>query len=177
MVNDNDNISGNRSNFPATLEAFAKIDPILKEHLPLSKKKNARMMTWKVQKEIISWIAPFIRSRIKEIIDRETYYAITADKVTDKYANKVILVCLHYLNYLHEKPKVKKIFFNSVHIHDRTTGNNTAQHITVLTANVININGCCCMTVVMLYELSMNILTFFSYFLVILLTHADVRTF
>lgn len=91
-----------------------------------------------------SCIAQFIRSRIKEIVDRETYHAIIADEVTDKYTNKeVVLVCLRYVNYLNEKPKVEETFFNLFHIHGRTTGNNIAQNIIdFLTPNGIDIHGC-----------------------------------
>ena len=108
---DDDDIPSNRGNFLDILDAFAKIDPILKEHLSNSK-RNAKMTTWMVQNDIISCIAQFIRNRIKEIIARENYYAFIADGVTDRYANKeVLLVCLRYVNYLNGKPKIEEAFF------------------------------------------------------------------
>ena len=51
-----------RGNFLAILEAFAKIDPILHEHLSMGK-KNAKMISWNIQNEIIATIAQFIRER------------------------------------------------------------------------------------------------------------------
>ena len=140
---DDDDIPSNRGNFLDILDAFAKIDPILKEHLSNSK-RNAKMTTWMVQNDIISCIAQFIRNRIKEIIARENYYAFIADGVTDRYANKeVLLVCLRYVNYLNGKPKIEEAFFDSVHIQGLTTGHNIAKHIIdVLSTNGIDIHGC-----------------------------------
>ena len=59
--------SWNRGNFIAILYAFADMDLILKEHLDHGA-RNAKMISWKIQNEIIATTEQLIRCRIKEII-------------------------------------------------------------------------------------------------------------
>ena len=81
-------VSCNRGNFLAILQVLANNDEILKKHLEEGS-KNAKMTTWKIQNDIISCIAQFVRGKIAELID-DRYYAIIADEVKDRHANKEI---------------------------------------------------------------------------------------
>ena len=79
------------------MTAFAKLDPILKEHLE-NEAKNAKMTSWKIQNDIIACLAEFIRKRIKEDISK--HYAIIADVHTDQFSYKeILLLCLRYATY------------------------------------------------------------------------------
>ena len=79
------------------MTAFAKLDPILKEHLE-NEAKNAKMTSWKIQNDIIACLAEFIRQRIKEDISK--HYAIIADVYTDQFSYKeILLLCLRYATY------------------------------------------------------------------------------
>ena len=53
-----------RGNFLAILDAFAKMDPILQDHLN-NGKRNAKMVSWKIQNDIIASIAEFLRETNK----------------------------------------------------------------------------------------------------------------
>ena len=80
----------------AKLQVLAKNDKILKKHLEEGS-KNAKIITWKVQNDIISCTAQFVRGNIAELIDHR-YYAIIADVVTDRHSSKeILLVCLSTL--------------------------------------------------------------------------------
>ena len=57
----------NRENFIAIINAFAKLDSILQDHLK-NGEKNAKMTSWKIQNDIIAFLAEFFRKRIKEDI-------------------------------------------------------------------------------------------------------------
>ena len=53
-----------RGNFSAIINAFAKLDPILKDHLE-NEAKNAKMTSWKIQNDIIACLAEFIKDENK----------------------------------------------------------------------------------------------------------------
>ena len=41
--------------------------------------------------------------KIEDIVEEKKYFSIIADKVTDRYSNKkVLLLCLRYLNTIHK---------------------------------------------------------------------------
>ena len=53
------------------------------------------MFSEKIQNEIITRIAKFVRMKIKDIMEETKYFSIIADEVTDMYFNKEIwLFCL-----------------------------------------------------------------------------------
>ena len=97
-MNDVNEGTGNRGNFLAIIELIAKYDPIVKEHLK-SGQRNAKMLSWKAQNDIIANAALLIKRQIKDMIHSEQFYAVIGDEVTERFANKeVLLVCLRYLN-------------------------------------------------------------------------------
>ena len=107
-------------NFLAILEAFAKHDHILEEHL-LFGKGNSKMVSWSIQNDVITSIAQFGRDRMREHILSIQCYAVIADEVTDQHANKdILLICLRYLNVLHEATAVEETFVNSMKIERQT---------------------------------------------------------
>ena len=57
----------NRERFIAIINAFAKLDPILKDHLE-NGVENAKMTSLKIQNDIIACLVEFIRKRLKENI-------------------------------------------------------------------------------------------------------------
>ena len=70
----------------------------MKEHLKKSQ-QNAKMLSWTTQNDIIANAALVIKSQIKEIISNEHFHAVIEGEVTERFANKeVLLVCLSYLN-------------------------------------------------------------------------------
>ena len=100
----------NRGNFLAIIDLIAKYDPIVKEHLK-NGQRNAKMLSWKTQNDIIANAALVIRNQIKDMICSEQFYAVIGDEVTERFANKeVLLVCLRYLNSMNLKSK--KHFFS-----------------------------------------------------------------
>ena len=53
----------------------------------------------KIQKEIIACISKFVQIRFKNIVEETKYFSIIADKLTDRYSNKeILLLCIRYLN-------------------------------------------------------------------------------
>ena len=80
-----------QGNFLAIVNTFAKFDTILKDHIEQGS-RNAKMLSWNIQNDIISCSAEFVRDRIKEHISKSTYYAIIADEVTERYSNKEVLL-------------------------------------------------------------------------------------
>ena len=84
-----------RGNFLAIINAFAILDTVLLEHLEKGA-KNAKMVSWQIQNDMIEYLSEFVPSKIKdEILD---YYAIIADQVTDRFSNKeILLLCLPYI--------------------------------------------------------------------------------
>ena len=107
-----------QGNFLAIVYTFAKFDTILKDHIEQGS-RNAKMLSWNIQNDIISCLAEFARDCIKEHISKSTYYAIIADEVTERYSNKeVSLICLRYLRYINGEPRIYETFFDSTHIRD-----------------------------------------------------------
>ena len=95
-------------NFLAIVKTLADIDPILKDHLETGS-KNAQMTSWKIQNEIISCIAESVRTEIRNILKECKYYSVIADEVTDRFANKeILLLCIRYLNTLKEEQLSKR---------------------------------------------------------------------
>ena len=112
----------NRGNFFAILELIAKYDPIVKEHLK-NGQRNAKVLSWKTQNDIIANAAFVIKNQIKEMISSDKFYAVIGDEVTERFANKeVLLVCLRFLNSINGEPKVEETFFQSMHMKGRTSG-------------------------------------------------------
>ena len=74
-VNDVDEGTGNRGNFLAIIDLIAKYDPIVKEHLK-NGQRNAKMLSWKTQNDIIANAALVIRNQIKDMICSEQFYAV-----------------------------------------------------------------------------------------------------
>ena len=66
--------------------------------------KNATMVSWQIQNDIIECLSEFVRSKIKDEIPE--YYAIIADEGTDRFSNKdILLFCLRYIRFgVNEKP-------------------------------------------------------------------------
>ena len=127
-VNDMDESTENRGNFLAILELIAKYDPIVKEHL--KNQRNAKMLSWKTQNDIIANAAFVIKNQIKEMISSEKFYAVIGDEVTERFANKeVLLVCLRFLNSINGEQKVEETFFQSMHMKRHTSGKNLGQNI------------------------------------------------
>ena len=57
--------------------------------------------------------------KIKDIAEETKYFSIIADKVTDRYSNKqILLLCLRYLNIDHKTgaPVIEETFLDSNHI-------------------------------------------------------------
>ncbi|XP_065060529.1 uncharacterized protein LOC135687791 [Rhopilema esculentum] len=121
--------TGNRRNFLAIMELIAKYDPIVKEHLK-SGQRNAKMLSWKTQNDIIANAALVIKNQIKDMISIPKFYAVIVDEVTKKFANKeVLLVCICFLNSINGEPKVEETFFQSMHMKGCTSGKNLGQNI------------------------------------------------
>ena len=66
--------------------------------------KNATMVSWQIQNDVIECFSEFVRSKIKDGIP--DYYAIIADEGTDRFSNKeILLFCLRYVRFcVNEKP-------------------------------------------------------------------------
>ena len=141
--NDVDNSTGNRGKFLAMMELIAKYDPIVKEHVK-SGQRNTKMLSWKTQNDIIANAALVIKNQIKDMIYSEQFYAVIGDEVTERFANKeVLLVCLLYLNSMHGELKVQETFFQSVHMKGRTSRKSLSQSIVeVLKSNELVMANC-----------------------------------
>ena len=133
----------NRGNFLAILETFALHDEILRQHL-LYGQKNAKMVSWRIQNDIIACIAQFIRGVVRKILSRSKHYSIIADEVTDRYANKeILLICLRFLNLTGNNISIEEMFFDSLHLQGRPTGQTIAKGIIKsLKDNKIDIRDC-----------------------------------
>ena len=79
-----------RGNFLAIVNAFVKLDAALMEHLKKGA-KNAKMLSWQIQNDILECLSKFVRSKIKSD-EIPYYYAIIADEITDRFSNKEILL-------------------------------------------------------------------------------------
>ena len=106
-------LMGNRDNsrnFMANLKGFAKIDPVLYDHLS-NGCKNAQMNYWKIQNEVISCIAKVVRRHIRYVLDNSKKFSVIADEVTDCHANKkILLLCVPYVNLLQRNIQFRKHF-------------------------------------------------------------------
>ena len=110
------------SNFMAILKGFTKIDPVLYDHLS-NGPKNAQMSSWKIQNEVIVSIAEVVRRHIRYVLENSKFFSVIADEVTDRYANKeILLLCVRYVNLLQEKPTIQETFLDSAHVQGRPTG-------------------------------------------------------
>ena len=104
-------------NFHAVLNSFAMLDPTFRNHLKHGS-KNLKMISWKIQNEVIEWSDTFVRPNIKAQLS--DYFAVIADEVTDRFSNsELLLFCLRYVTFHHKKPKICETFFNSLHIQGR----------------------------------------------------------
>ena len=133
-----------RGNFLAIVNAFVKLDDALMEHLKKGA-KNAKMVSWQIQNDILECLSKFVRSKIKsdEIPD---YYAIIADEITDRFSNKeILLLCLRYIRFCaNEKPYMCETFFDFLHIQGRATGQTIGNSILLLLQrNGIDLSKCC----------------------------------
>ena len=70
-----------RGNFLAIINAFATLDAVLMEYLEKGA-KNAKMVSWQIQNDIIECLSELFRSKIKDKIP--DYYASVADELTDR---------------------------------------------------------------------------------------------
>ena len=102
------------------------------------------MLSWKTQNDIIADAALVIKYQIKDVIYSEQFYAVIGDEVTERFANKeVLLVCLLYLNSMHGELKVQETFFQSVHMKGRTSRKSLSQSIVeVLKSNELVMANC-----------------------------------
>ena len=116
-----------RGNFHAVLNSLAMLDPTFTNHLKHGS-KNSKMMSWKIQNEVIECLATFARSNIKA--EMPDYFAVIADEVTDRFSNsEVLLLCLRNVTFHNEKPKICETFFDSLHVQGRPSGQTTGNSI------------------------------------------------
>ena len=70
------------------------------------------MTSWKIQNEMISWIADSVRTEIISILKECNHYSVIADEVTDRFVNKeILLLCIRYLHNLKEELTIEEIFY------------------------------------------------------------------
>ena len=78
--------------------------------------KNVKTVLYQIQNDIIECFFEFLRSKIRnEIPD---YYVIIADKITDRFSNKyILLLCLRYVIFCaNKKGYICETYFDSLHI-------------------------------------------------------------
>ena len=93
-----------RGNFLAIIiNAFATLDAVLTETLEKGP-KNAKMVSWPIQNDIIECLSEFLQSKIKDEIP--DYNAIIADEATDRFSNKEIL---HFVNVMQDFVQMKNL--------------------------------------------------------------------
>ncbi|XP_056016929.1 52 kDa repressor of the inhibitor of the protein kinase-like [Ostrea edulis] len=113
--------SSNKGNFLAILQLLAKHDEQLWSHLQKAK-KNALYTSKTIQNEVIQLIGNHITGKILKGLQGRVFYSIIADEVTDKYANKEVLVlCLRFLDTREHPAIIKEEFLDFANI-GRTTG-------------------------------------------------------
>ena len=113
--------SSNKGNFLAILQLLAKHDEQLMSHLQTAK-KNALYTSKTIQNEVIQLIGNHITGKILKGLQGRGFYSIIADEVTDKYANKEVLVlCLRFLDTRENPATIKEEFLDFSNI-GRTTG-------------------------------------------------------
>ena len=141
---DNSNEEFSRDgNFLAIVKTLADIDQVLNDHLETGS-KNAQMTSWKIQNQIISCLAESVRTEIRNILKECKFYSVIADEVTDRFANKeILLLCLRYLNTRKEEPTIEETFISSTHIDGRPTGKIIGSHILeMLKTHKIDVKNC-----------------------------------
>ena len=90
-----------RGNFLAIINVFSTLDAALIEHSEKDA-KNAEMVSWKIQNDIIKCLSEFVWSKTKDEI--QDCYAIITDEVTDRFSNKkILLFCLCYVRFTQMK--------------------------------------------------------------------------
>ena len=60
-------------NFMAILKSFAKIDPVLYDHLS-NGPKNAQLNSWKIQNKVIACIAEVVKRYIRYVLDNSKFF-------------------------------------------------------------------------------------------------------
>ena len=105
--------------------------------------KNAQKNSWKIQNEVIACIAEVVRRHIRYVLDNSNFFSVIVDEVTDRYANKeVLLLCVRYVNLLQEKPTIWT-FLDSGHVQGRSTGAIIGNHILhILLKHQIDLEPC-----------------------------------
>ena len=96
------------------------------------------MCSAKIQNKIIACIAKFVPMKIKDIAEKTKYLSIIADKVTDRYSNKVILLFYRMSLNIDRKigvPVIEETFLDSNHIRGRPTGKVIGNHVLKLLAD------------------------------------------
>ena len=86
-----DNEDSRDGNFQVTLKSLTEINPLLKDHLQHGP-KNSQMKYWKIQNEIINFMADGVRKEIIKQIQDFKNYTIIADEMMDRDSNNEILL-------------------------------------------------------------------------------------
>ena len=117
------------------------LDPTFRNHLKHGS-KNSKMISWKIQNEVIERLATFVRSNIKA--EMSGYFAVIADEVTDRFSHsEVLLLCLRYVTFHNDKPNICETFLDSLHIQGRPSGQTIGNIIlSLLQRNDIDISNC-----------------------------------
>ena len=120
-----------KGNFLMIINAFATLDAALTEHLEESV-KNANMVSWQMNNDIIEYLSEFEPSKVKDEI--QDYYVIIADDVTNRFSNKeILLLCLRSVRLCaNEKPYICETFFDFLTIQGRPTGQTIRNSILLL---------------------------------------------
>ena len=99
-----------RCNFHAVLNSSAMLYPTFGNYLKHGS-KNSKMISWKIQNDVNECLATFVRSNLKA--EMSDYFAVIDDEVTDQFSDsEVILLCLRYVTFHNEKPKICETFFD-----------------------------------------------------------------
>ena len=88
--------------------------------------KNTHQKT--TQNELINIVGEYLREKLLVPLQTSTYYSIMADEVTDNHANwEILSLCLIFLD-LRQKPTIKEVFLDFLHL-ERATGEKIAAGI------------------------------------------------
>ena len=100
----------------------------------------------KIQREANACISKFVPIRFKNIVEETKYFSIIADKVTDRYSNKeILLLCIKYLNIDHKIVVlvIWETFLDFNHIQSKPTANVIENHILkLLSDHGLNLKDC-----------------------------------
>ena len=80
-----------RGNFFAIINPFTTLDAVLMGHLEKGA-KNAKMVSWQTQNDIIKYLIEFVRSKTTD--ETPDYYAIIAAEFTHRFSNKKFYYCV-----------------------------------------------------------------------------------